>query len=60
MEVIRTLFAFLAAVIVALPTIFACIGVYTVGKKLVAFIQTHYVSSTEDDEWPDLSSDHYA
>ena len=49
MEVIRNLFELFASLIVAMPTIFAFIGVYTVGKKVVEFVQTHYVSSTEDE-----------
>jgi dTDP-glucose pyrophosphorylase len=48
MEVIRNLFELLASLIVAMPTIFAFIGVYTVGRKVVEFVQTHYVS-TEDE-----------
>jgi hypothetical protein len=33
-----------------MPTIFAFIGVYTVGKKVVEFVQTHYVSTEETEE----------
>jgi hypothetical protein len=50
MEVIRNLFELFASLIVAMPTIFAFIGVYTVGKKVVEFVQTHYVSTEETEE----------
>jgi hypothetical protein len=50
MEVIRNLFVLIASLVTALPTIFAFVGVYTVGRKVVEFVQTHYVSSTEEEE----------
>jgi|688.fasta_scaffold68392_3 hypothetical protein len=50
MEVIRNLFVLIASLVTALPTIFAIVGVYTVGKKVVEFVQTHYVSTEETEE----------
>ena len=49
MEVIRNLFVLIASLVAAMPTIFAIIGVYTVGKKVVEFVKTHYTPSTTEE-----------